>query len=170
EKIIRNIFNKARQLEPCVLVFDEIDAIAPKRDGGIETDSGATRRALSQLLNEMDGIQNRRNVFIIGCSNRKDLIDSAILRPGRLDQMIYVGLPTKEDRQKIFQVITKKMPVDKEVDFEKLAAATEGFSGADIAGLCREAALNALRENLESKIIQQKHFDKALSKQRKKSV
>lgn len=111
EKLIRYIFKRARQLSPCVLVFDEIDALAPRRElqsNASVTDSGSAARALSQLLNEMDGIQNRKQVFIIGCTNRIELIDQALLRPGRLDQILEMGEPNEHDMFDIFTVYKSK--------------------------------------------------------------
>jgi len=111
EKLIRYIFKRAKQLSPCVLVFDEIDALAPRRDlqtNSSVTDSGSSARALSQLLNEMDGISNRKQVFIIGCTNRIELIDQAILRPGRLDQILHMDIPNDEDLHDIFHVYKSK--------------------------------------------------------------
>lgn len=111
EKLIRYIFKRAKQLSPCVLVFDEIDALAPMRElqnNATVTDSGSSARALSQLLNEMDGISNRKQVFIVGCTNRIELIDQAILRPGRLDQILYMHMPEEEDLVEIFKVYKGK--------------------------------------------------------------
>src|SRR3989338_1050226 len=164
EAAIRNLFRRARQLEPCVLVFDEIDAIAPSRESDSGGDGGSAMRALSQLLNEMDGIQSRKNVFIVGCTNRLDSIDSAVTRPGRLDQLIKMDLPTSHDRTKIFESCFKfgqqnrAMPISGNVDVKVLVAKTKGKTGADISAICREAALIALRQDMNGKEITMENF------------
>ncbi len=160
EKAIREIFRKARQASPAIIFFDEIDSLAPRRSGG-ET-SKVYEQVVNQLLTEMDGLEELNDVVIIGATNRPDIIDPGLLRPGRFDRIIVVPQPDKESRLKIFEVHTKNMPLAKDVDLAKLAEATEGFSGADIQALCREAAMNALRENLEAKEVLKKHFDAAL--------
>jgi transitional endoplasmic reticulum ATPase len=166
EEIIRSIFQRARQLEPCVLVFDELDALAMDRSIEDNVDSGASTRALSQLLNEMDGIQSRKNVFLVGCTNRKDKIDPAVLRPGRLDQLIELPLPTLEDRIKIFHSIHKynNMPMDESIvnHFKQYAEQLEGRTGADIRSICRESALEALRQDKNATVILQEHLQQAI--------
>jgi transitional endoplasmic reticulum ATPase len=157
EKIIRQIFSKARELEPCVLVFDEIDSIGSSR-GNSDTDSGTSSRVLTQLLTEMDGIQERKQIILIGCTNQIDSIDEALLRPGRLDQLIFIDYPDKNDRKEILKGLQCKMPFDKDVDFEELCEDTEGMSCSKIVSLCNEAAISSLRDNIENTKIQRKHF------------
>ena len=161
EKAIREIFRKARQSAPCVILFDEIDALAPRR-GNLS--SHAAESVVNQLLTEMDGIEKLEKVFIIATTNRPDIIDPALLRPGRIDRMIEVPLPDKKARLEILKVHTRKMPLAKDVKLEKLAEKTEGYSGADIAAVCREAAMSALREDINAKQVKKKHFDMALKK------
>jgi len=151
ERALREIFRKARQVAPCIIFFDEIDAIAPKRGGHF--DSGVLDRLVNQLLTELDGITTRGDVVVIGATNRPDIIDPALLRPGRFDRIVYVPPPDKEARKKIFEIHTRKVPLADDVDFEKLAEKTEGYSGADIAAVCREAALEALREKVREYVI-----------------
>jgi len=154
EKIIREIFRKARQAAPCVIFFDEIDAIAPERGSDVNR---VTDRIVNQLLTEMDGMQPLENVIVIGATNRPELLDKALLRPGRFDKIIYVPPPDKEARKAIFKVHTRNMPLADDVDLDKLAEMTENYVGADIEAVCREAAMNALRrvlgdlENAETK-------------------
>jgi transitional endoplasmic reticulum ATPase len=119
-------------------------------------------RIVSQLLTEMDSIEKLDNVIIIAATNRPDLVDPALLRPGRLDKLIYVPPPDKEGRLEILKVHTKKTPLDEDVDLERIADITEGYSGADLEALVREAALQALRENLRAKVVALRHFEKAL--------
>ncbi|MCD6138090.1 MAG: AAA family ATPase, partial [Deltaproteobacteria bacterium] len=145
EKIIREIFRKARQAAPCVIFFDEIDAIAPERGTDVNK---VTDRIVNQLLTEMDGMQPLENVVVIAATNRPELLDKALLRPGRFDKIIYVPPPDREARKAIFKVHTRNMPLAEDVDLEKLAEMTHGFVGADLAALCREAAMNALRRYL----------------------
>jgi len=161
ERGIREIFRKARQSAPCIVFFDEIDAIAPVR-GSRLGDSGVTERMVNQLLTEMDGIQSLKNVVVIGATNRLDIIDPALLRPGRFDQVIYIPPPDVETRYQIFQIHTRKMPLAPEVDLKEFATRTEGYTGADIEALCREAAMNAIREGMNPIIVTKKHFEEAL--------
>ncbi|MEM2928638.1 MAG: CDC48 family AAA ATPase [Nitrososphaerota archaeon] len=162
EKAIREIFRKARETAPCIIFFDELDSIAPRR--GIHGDSGVTDRIVNQLLTEMDGMQTLKEVVIIGATNRPDLIDPALLRPGRFDRVLYVPPPDEKARLQIFKIHTKDMPLAKDVSIEELAKITEGYTGADIEALCREAALTAARENIEAKEINARHFMEALKK------
>jgi transitional endoplasmic reticulum ATPase len=161
EKAVREIFRKARQAAPCVIFFDELDAIAPRRGYGY-SDSGVTERIVNQLLSEMDGLATSKGVVVIGATNRPDILDPALLRPGRFDKLIFVPPPDKEARYEIFKIHTKKMPLADDVDLRELAERTEGYSGADIEAVCIEAALNAAREDIEAKIVRKEHFDKAL--------
>ncbi|KAJ8308425.1 hypothetical protein KUTeg_013299 [Tegillarca granosa] len=149
ERAVRQVFQRARNSSPCVIFFDELDALCPRRtDGG---EGGSSVRVVNQLLTEMDGLEERKQVFIIGATNRPDIIDPAILRPGRLDKMLYVGLPTPEDRLDILMTITKKGTRPKlstEVNLEEVASDSrcQGYSGADLAALIREASVCALKD------------------------
>jgi len=148
EKAIREIFRKARQAAPTVVFFDEIDAIAPARGMGIDT--GVTERIVNQLLAEMDGIEKLENVVVIAATNRPDILDPALLRPGRFDRLIYVPPPDKQARLEILKVHTRKVALDEDVSLEELAERTEGYTGADLAALVREATLRALREAMKA--------------------
>ncbi|MGC8932069.1 MAG: CDC48 family AAA ATPase [Candidatus Methanodesulfokora sp.] len=161
EKAIREIFRKARQVAPCIIFIDEIDSVFPRRGAGY-ADSGVTERVVSQMLTEIDGIQTLKNVIVIGATNRPDLLDPAILRPGRLEKLIYVPPPDLEGRHKILKVLTRKVPLAKDVDLMAIAMRTNGFSGADLAALVREAALNAMRENIDADKVSMRHFESAL--------
>ena len=161
ERAIRETFRRARQAAPCVVFFDEIDAIAPKR--GIRSDTtGVTDRIVNQLLTELDGIVPLTNVVVIAATNRPDIVDPALLRPGRFDRVIYVPPPDKKARLEIFKVHTRKTPLAPDVDLEKLAELTEGYTGADIEAVVREAVMIALREELKARPITMKHFLQAL--------
>jgi len=161
ERAIREIFRKARQVAPCIIFFDEIDAIAPAR--GFRTgDSGVTDRIVNQLLTEMDGITLLKGVVVIGATNRPDILDPALLRPGRFDRIVYIPPPDEKSRLEIFRVHTRKMPLADDVDLEYLAKVTEGYTGADIAAVCKEAAMNALREAGRPTKVRMEHFKKAL--------
>jgi transitional endoplasmic reticulum ATPase len=164
EKAIREIFRKARQAAPTIVFFDEIDSIAPVR--GLMGDTHVTERIVSQLLTEMDGIERMNNIVVIASTNRPDIIDPALLRPGRFDKLIYVPPPDKKGRLKILLIHTKNMPLAIDVDLERLAELTEGYSGADLEALCREAAMEALREDLNAITVHMRHFEKALKKVR----
>jgi transitional endoplasmic reticulum ATPase len=146
EKTIRELFRKARQAAPCVIFIDEIDAIASVRIGGETESSKVEERVVDTLLTELDGLTELKNVVLIGATNRPDILDPALLRAGRFDKVIEVPMPDLQTRKKIFQVHSKKMPVDKSVDFDQLAKLTEGYSGADIENLCREAGMIAIRK------------------------
>jgi transitional endoplasmic reticulum ATPase len=165
EKAIREIFKKARQTAPCVLFFDEIDAIVGSRSGS-DSDSGVSKRIVNQFLAELDGMQSLQNVLVIGATNRADIIDSAVLRPGRFDSVVFVPPPDEEARLEILRVHTKEMPLAEDVDLAKVAEITQGFSGADIEGLCREAAMAAVREDWRSRPVEMKHFESALQEVR----
>jgi len=161
ERAIREIFRKARMAAPAVVFIDEIDAIAPAR--GLEYgDAAVTQRVVAQLLTEMDGIQKLEDVVVIGATNRPDILDPALLRPGRFDRLIYVPPPDARARLEILKVHTRKMPLAKDVDLEDIARRTEGFAGSDLEALCREAAMMALRENLNSEYVRMRHFELAL--------
>ncbi|MCO5592633.1 hypothetical protein L7F22_046636 [Adiantum nelumboides] len=149
EANVRDVFDKARQSAPCVLFFDELDSIATQRGSSVGDAGGAADRVLNQLLTEMDGMNAKKIVFIIGATNRPDIIDPELLRPGRLDQLIYIPLPDEASRLKIFQACLRKSPVAQDVDLDALARYTEGFSGADITEICQRACKYAIRENIE---------------------
>ena len=176
EKGVREVFRKARQAAPCIIFFDELDAIAPTR-GGDHGDSHVTERVISQFLTEMDGLEILTNVVVIGATNRPDIIDPALLRPGRFDRILYVPPPDRESRLQIIKIHTKKKPLAEDVNFEDLADKTDGYTGADIASLSSAAVMLALREHItkypDSKEaekqakdlkINMKHFDDAMKK------
>jgi transitional endoplasmic reticulum ATPase len=159
EKAIRQAFKKAKQVAPSIVFLDEIDAIAPRRGGGSE--NGVTERVVNQLLTSIDGMESMEGVTVMAASNRPDIIDSALLRPGRFDRLILVPLPDEEARRSILGIHTRAMPL-KEVDLDRLVHATEGYVGADLENLCREAAMTSLREDPEAVSVEQRHFEKAL--------
>jgi transitional endoplasmic reticulum ATPase len=161
EKAVRKIFEKARQTSPSIVFFDEIDSLAPTR--GASSDSHVTERIVNQLLTEMDGMQELNDVVIIAATNRPDMIDTALLRPGRFDRIILTPPPDKKAREEIFKVHTKGMPL-RGVDVKELAAKTEGYVGADIQAVCREAAMLALRKDIKTEEITSANFDDALEK------
>ncbi|CAI7785266.1 unnamed protein product [Closterium sp. NIES-54] len=156
EANVREIFDKARQSAPCVLFFDELDSIATQRGSSVGDAGGAADRVLNQLLTEMDGMNAKKTVFIIGATNRPDIIDPALLRPGRLDQLIYIPLPDEGSRLKIFEAVLRKSPLAKEVELPALARYTHGFSGADITEICQRACKYAIRQNIEKDIEREK--------------
>ncbi len=161
EKAIREIFRRARQVAPAIIFFDEIDAIAPAR--GLHHDtSGVTDRIVNQLLTEMDGIEPLRGVVVVGATNRPDLLDPALLRPGRFDRLIYVPPPDLKARYEILKIHTRKVPLAEDVDLMELAKRTEGYSGADLEALVREAVMLALREELRPRPISMKYFLRAM--------
>ncbi len=164
EKAVREIFKKARQVAPCVLFFDEIDAILSSRSQ--RDDTGVSQRIVNQFLAELDGMQTLQNVLVIGATNRADILDPAVLRPGRFDGVIFVPPPDTEARLEILRVHTREMPLADDVSLEKLADETEGFSGADIEGLVREAAMAAVRDDWKAKPVEMKHFEEALGEVR----
>ncbi|KAL3512787.1 hypothetical protein ACH5RR_025504 [Cinchona calisaya] len=152
EANVREIFDKARQSAPCVLFFDELDSIATQRGSHAGDAGGAADRVLNQLLTEMDGMTAKKTVFIIGATNRPDIIDPALLRPGRLDQLIYIPLPDESSRLQIFKACLRKSPISKDVDLAALSRYTHGFSGADITEICQRACKYAIREDIEKDI------------------
>ncbi|MEM3437622.1 MAG: CDC48 family AAA ATPase [Nitrososphaerales archaeon] len=164
EKAIREIFRKAKASAPCVIFFDEIDSIAKPRSFSSE-DSGVGERVLSQLLTEMDNSFNS-NIFVIGATNRPDLIDISLLRPGRLDLLIYVPPPDEKTRMEILRMLTSKMPLDNDINLEDIASLTKGFSGADIDALCREAAIMAMERGLDNQKVKKADFEEAMKKVR----
>ncbi|MDD2439046.1 MAG: CDC48 family AAA ATPase [Methanosarcinaceae archaeon] len=163
EKAIRETFKKARQVAPCVVFFDEVDSIAAMQ-GGESTDSRTSERVLNQLLTEMDGLESLKDVVVIAATNRPNTLDPAIVRPGRFDRLVYVGAPSRKGRINIFKIHTKSIPLAEDVELEKLADETEGYVGADIEAVCREAVMIALRENFEIEEIEMKYFRQALKK------
>lgn len=156
EKGIREIFRKARQASPAIIFFDEIDSIASRR--GMSGDSSVTERMISQLLTEIDGLESLNNVVVLASTNRPDIVDPALLRPGRFDRLVYVKPPDFEGRSEILDIYTEKMPLDDDVNLEQLSRDLDGFVGSDIEALCREAGLLALRENIDADRVSQHHF------------
>ncbi|KAG1874407.1 P-loop containing nucleoside triphosphate hydrolase protein [Suillus subluteus] len=156
EANVRDVFDKARAAAPCVMFFDELDSIAKARGGSSGDGGGAGDRVLNQILTEMDGMNAKKNVFIIGATNRPDQIDPALLRPGRLDQLIYIPLPDEVSRLAILEATLKKSPISQDVDLSFLAKQTHGFSGADLTEICQRAAKLAIRESIESDIRRQR--------------
>ena len=171
EKAVRETFRKARQAAPCVIFLDEIDAIAPVR--GTSHDSGVTERVISQILTEMDGLEALHNVIVIAATNRPDIIDPALLRPGRFDRMVYIGPPDLEARKEILKIHTKGKPLDDDVDLNKIAAKMGNFTGAEIAAVANEAVMLAIRdyvleggdldeESVKKNKVGMKYFEKAM--------
>jgi len=160
ERAIREIFRRARMVAPAIIFLDEIDSIAPAR--GSRVDSGVTDRIVNQLLTEMDGIKPLRGVVVIAATNRPDLLDPALLRPGRFDRIIKVPPPDRKARLEILKIHTRRVPLASDVDLEKLADMTNGFTGADLEALVREAVMLALREKLEAREVSMKYFLEAL--------
>jgi len=160
EKAVRVIFKKARQASPAIVFIDEIDAIAPKR--GLQTSSGVTERIVNQLLTSIDGLESLERVVVLAATNRPDILDEALLRTGRFDRLVYVEPPNVEGRLEILKVHSRRMPLDEDVSLPELAQRTEGYVGSDLAALCREAGLVAIRENLKASKVTMAHFDEAL--------
>jgi transitional endoplasmic reticulum ATPase len=169
ERMVREVFKKARLASPCIVYFDEIDSIAARR--GI-SDSDVTERVISQLLTEMDGIEELRGVIVLAATNRPDLLDAALLRPGRFEVRLDLPKPDESGRRAIFAVHTRSKPLGPNVDIARLAAETEGFVGADIEATCRRAAMAAIGETLRRDIayglapslrIDMRHFERAIS-------
>jgi transitional endoplasmic reticulum ATPase len=169
EKGVREVFRKARQTAPTVIFFDEIDSIASNR-GAEAGDSGVTKRVVNQLLTEMDGLEELDDVAIIAATNRPDILDPGLVRPGRFDRHIKVDTPDEESRLAIFKVHTKDMPLAEDVKLSRLAKNTEGYVGADIEAVCREAAMLTLREDINSETVSMKFFEKAMEKVKPKNA
>ena len=176
EKAMREVFRKARQASPCIIFFDEIDSVAPTRGSSLG-DSHVTERVISQFLTEMDGLEELRNVIIIAATNRPDIIDSALLRPGRFDRLLFVPPPDLEARKQIFKIHTRKTPLAEDVNLDELARKTDGYTGADIASLANTGVMLALREHISKAKdpedakkrakglkVARRHFDEALQK------
>ncbi|MBL7148026.1 MAG: CDC48 family AAA ATPase [Nanoarchaeota archaeon] len=162
EKGVKKVFERARQTAPTIIFFDEIDALAPRR--GLSSDSQVTERVVNTMLSEMDGLEELKDVVVLAASNRPDMLDGALLRPGRFDRFLLTSPPQKEGRLEIFKIHTKEMPLAKDVDLNKLAEKTEGYVGADIQSVCREAGLLTLREDFKAKEVKNKYFNDALKK------
>jgi len=159
EKGIREIFRKARQASPCVIFFDEIDAIAPRRSGYDAGDSHVTERLVSQMLTEIDGLEDLKGVVIIGATNRPDIIDEALLRPGRFDRLLEIPIPDNNTRKQILQIHLKKKPLASDVDIDKLVALTDSFTGAEIESLVNASAIAAVKEHVIAKEQKEMHHD-----------
>ena len=183
EKGVREVFRKARQAAPCIIFFDEVDAIAPRRGGGMGADSHVTERLISQLLTELDGLEILTNVVVIAATNRPDIVDPALLRPGRFDRLLYVPPPDRNSRLQIIKIHTKKKPLAEDINMDDLVGHTEGYTGADIASLASAAVMLALREHVakykdpkeadshqQELKIHMKHFEDAMKKIRPLSV
>ncbi|PNT68092.1 cell division cycle protein 48 homolog [Brachypodium distachyon] len=153
EHNVRDLFDKARQSAPCVLFFDELDSIAVKRGQNVGDAGGTSDRVLNQLLTEMDGINAKKTVFVIGATNRPDILDPALLRPGRLDQLIYIPLPDEPSRLQSFKSCLRRSPVSRRVNLPDLAASTAGFSGADITEICQRACKLAVRDVIQKSTL-----------------
>lgn len=162
ERAVRELFRKARQVSPAIIFFDEIDAIGGERSASA-SGSSVKERVLAQLLTEMDGVNVLSNVTIVAATNRPDLIDNALMRPGRLDRIVYVRLPDADTRREIFRIKLSKMPLIDDFSIEQLIGLTAGYSGAEIQAICQEAALYALEESFEAKHVEWRHFEKAIN-------
>jgi len=178
ESNVRQLFDKARGAAPCILFFDEIDSIAKPRGSGGGGGGEAGDRIVNQILTEIDGVGSKKAVFVIAATNRPDMLDSAIMRPGRLDQLIYLPLPDFESRMAIFRAATRKSPLADDIDLKEYAERTEGFSGADITEICQRACKLAIRQHIADasadvpegercKMISKEHFEEAFEKARK---
>merc|ERR1712113_1276876 len=177
EANVREVFDKARAASPCVLFFDELDSIGTARGSGGGDAGGAGDRVMNQLLTEIDGVGVKKNVFVIGATNRPELLDDALLRPGRLDQLIYIPLPDRPARQGILESTLKKSPIAPNVPLSFIAELTDGFSGADLAELCQRAAKAAIRDAIAADELKtdddmaidaaseigRKHFEEAMA-------
>jgi transitional endoplasmic reticulum ATPase len=162
EKAIREVFRKARLAAPSIVFFDEIDSLTPVR--GMSSDSNVTERVISQLLTELDGLEELKDIIVIAATNRPDIVDPALLRPGRFDRLISVNPPDQKGRLEIFKIYTRDMPLASDVSLKELASTTEGFVGSDIEALCREAGMIALREDFDVESVSMNHFNEALDK------
>jgi transitional endoplasmic reticulum ATPase len=161
EKAIREVFRKAKMAAPCIIFFDEFDSIAPSR-GRHTTDSGVSEKVLSQFLTELDGLEVKKDIIVIAATNRPDILDPALIRPGRIDRLLLVPAPDEKGREKILQIFTKDMPLAANIDLNKLNEKLVGYSGADVETLCREAGMIALRENMRARKITKDHFEMAI--------
>jgi transitional endoplasmic reticulum ATPase len=161
EQQIAKLFHRARQVAPTIIFLDEIDSLAPQRGGGIG-EPAVTERVVNTLLSELDGLEELQGVVVVGATNRPNLLDNALLRPGRFDELIYVPVPDDEGRLGILKIHTANMPLAADVDLEALADQTERFTGADIENLVRKAGLQAIRENPQATEIAMRYFTEAL--------
>ncbi|MFX1556346.1 MAG: AAA family ATPase, partial [Promethearchaeota archaeon] len=157
EKAIREVFRKAKMAAPCIIFFDEFDSIAPSR-GRYTSDSGVSEKVLSQFLTELDGLEINRDIVVIAATNRPDILDPALIRPGRIDRILLVPAPQEKGREEILKIYTKNMPISSDVNLEEINKKLKGYSGADIETLCREAAMIALRENIRARKVNSEHF------------
>uniref|UniRef100_A0A8C9GZQ3 AAA+ ATPase domain-containing protein n=1 Tax=Piliocolobus tephrosceles TaxID=591936 RepID=A0A8C9GZQ3_9PRIM len=168
EANVRDLFDKARAASPCIIFFDEIDSLAKERNNSNNND--AIDRVINQILTEIDGINAKKTIFIIAATNRPDILDKALTRPGRLDKLIYISLPDFKSRCSIFKAILRNTPLSKDVDINEMAKKTEGFSGADITNLCQSAVNEAIKETIQIlnpvPALSKKHFDLAFNKAR----
>jgi len=164
EKAIREVFKKARQVAPCVIFFDELDALAPTR--GTDGSSQAMERVVNQLLIELDGLEVLKDVVVVAATNRPELIDPALIRSGRFDRAVFIGPPTRNGREEVLKIHTRHIPMSEDVDLGEIADATEGYVGADLEAICREAVLMAMRRDFNTKSVQMDHFRTALKKVR----
>jgi transitional endoplasmic reticulum ATPase len=146
---------------PAVIFLDEIDSLTPRRGMGM-SDSGVSERVISQLLTEMDGITTLQDIVVIAATNRPDMVDGAVIRPGRFDRLIYVPEPDEKSRLQIFKLYTKGMPIAPDVNLNQLALSTKYYSGADIESLCREAAMHSLRRDVNAREVFMKDFQDAM--------
>ncbi|TLZ81997.1 MAG: AAA family ATPase, partial [Methanobacteriota archaeon] len=173
ERTVRETFRKAKTAAPCIIFFDEIDAITPVRGGS--GDSQVTERVISQILTEMDGLEELHNVTVIAATNRMDLVDTALLRPGRFDRHIYIAPPDLATRKAILEIHTRKKPIAKDVDLDDIARRTDKYTGAELAAVANEASMLAIREyalkfpkldesSLKKVSIEKRHFDAAMKR------
>ena len=165
EQQIARLFARARQVAPCVLFIDELDSLVPARGGGLG-EPQATERVVNTILSEMDGLEELQSVVVIGATNRPNLIDPALLRPGRFDELIYVGVPDAAGRERILKIQTERMPLAADVDLQSVAGQTERYTGADLEDVVRRAGLIALRQSLDTREVTMAHFDEALADSR----
>lgn len=161
EANVRDVFEKARAAAPCVLFFDELDSIGSQRGGNSGDGGGAADRVINQLLTEIDGMNSKKNVFVIGATNRPDIIDPALMRPGRLDQLLYIPMPDYESRLSILKAVLRKSPVSEDVDLAYMATQTDRFTGADLTEICQRAAKLAIRESIQRHVEQQRIREEA---------
>ena len=179
ERAVREVFRKAKQAAPCLVFFDEIDALVPRRGGGA-SEAHVSERVVGQFLAELDGLEKLTGVLVLAATNRLDIVDPALLRPGRFDVVVEIPRPDEQERLAILHVQTRGKPVAKEVCLEAIAANTDGLTGADLSAICHHAALNAIRETVEKLtggreehsvsgplVIQPRHFEAALNDLRK---
>ena len=162
EKAVRRVFKKAKQVSPAIVFLDEVDSIAPRR--GSDGDSNVTERVVNQLLTSLDGLEALEKVTVMAATNRPDIVDPALLRPGRFDLLVLIPIPDAVARKSILEIHTREMPLTDDVDLDSIVRRTEGFVGADLESLCRESGLNALRENDDADKVEMRHFEAALEK------